>query len=63
MSLQKLVILTNSMLYFYLYSRLTIFFCLTLLSVYLLVIQFYSHSYAYDVFCRWPILDALHVSQ
>jgi hypothetical protein len=37
MSLQKLVILTNSMLYYYLYTHLTNFY-LTLLLVYLLVI-------------------------
>jgi hypothetical protein len=37
-------------------------FCPTFLSVYFLVLEFYSHSYAYDVFCRWLILDALHVS-
>jgi hypothetical protein len=34
-------------------------FCLTFLSVYFLV---YSYSCAYDVFYRWPVSGALHVS-
>jgi hypothetical protein len=38
-------------------------FYLTFLSVYFLVLQFYSHSCACDVLCRWLVLDALHVSQ
>jgi hypothetical protein len=37
-------------------------FCLTFLSVYFLVSQFYFYSCAYDVFCRWPKSGALHVS-
>jgi hypothetical protein len=61
-SLQKLVILTNYMLYFYLYTHLTKFLSHFAFGL------FAGHIVLFSLLClrclfRWSVLDALHVSR